>query len=873
MGNSKNNFLLLVLFVSLVGIQDVGAQETQSTESELGFEDAESTLNQGLFETYYSSGKVKFGLNPDQVGLENEYILHAAVISGTDGSANEEIKAGWRSTKSKIVSFLLQDGKFRIVEKTLSFQSDASLKSDDAVKSNTPLGVLAESKVERYTQSTNTFLNLEELFKNDKLLGDFLKTHSLIHSSAYVRRVLTYQDNIDIRVRHTFRKAGPTVLAGSSHRNIDLEIQYSFIRMPKEGFSPRKPDPRIGYFRTVPSRYLEVGKVDRLEQFIHRWRLEKRDKEAEVSPPVSPIVFYIGKSTPENLKPMMRAGVLKWNSAFENIGFRNAIVVKDQPANSDWDENDINYNVVRWVSSPDAGSNFSTFITNPRTGEILGANVVIDDHFFDLYQGRATSVVHGNGTGGALDQGQNGNVLRSDLSNRRKSSNFDNSQDPNYVSMFGMQYCEIGNSISQNALFEMTRDEGDIVSESDYRSLWADFTTHVVAHEVGHALGLTHNFAGSQHIPFGMIGDVEKAGQIRSSSSIMDYVDPYFIEQKEKVVVVGVSPDIGPYDHWAIEFGYRGGFRGGSAHSEWRKALLNEASKPEYLFGLDGSRSVLAVPNDFTDNPISFREFQLEVLSAALERLDTGPAYEVESAGEFSDHLMTLNRVRKNHLYRLTEYVGGYETRVVDNDENTQVWQTVPVASADQLRALRVIAKFAFDQNNRFSFKERRNHLVHIDSLGRVYATFPVSDFDVSWGLLPNLLSSTRMTRLTWGEELGSDLSVEVYLAEMTKIVFQETPSDIQASGNQSIQIQYVKSMLKMSGLAPNVGPKFPSSVETAALSEMSNIRKEIGRLPSKTIGQRTHKNQLTRLAGRAEPTWSGFGIDVVRRVLVWVVT
>jgi hypothetical protein len=871
MGKSRNKLLLSILFASLFGVQSAGAQETQSTEFELSFKDAESTLNQGLFETFYSGGKVKLGLSPDQIGLDNEYILHAAVISGIDGFFNREIKAGWRSDKPKIVSFVLQDGKFRIVEKTLSFQSDVSLKSDDAVRSNTPLGILAESKIVSSSNSANIFLELDGFFKTDKLLGDFLKTASLRHTGAYVRRVLTYPDNVDIRVRHTFSTIGPSILAGTSHRTIDLEIQYSFIRMPKDGFSPRRPDSRVGYFRTVPSRYLEEGRVDRHEQYIHRWRLEKGVKGQELSPPVSPIVFYIEKSTPENLKPMIRAGVLKWNSAFESLGIRDAIVVKDQPVKSAWDENDINYNVIRWVSSPAAGGSFSTIVTNPRTGEILGANVVIDDNFFDMHEGLAESAVHGNGMVEQQVSTEVRGVLRPNELNGRVTSNFDNSQDVENVSAFVMQYCEIGNSGIQNALFQIAQDEENIVSDDDYQSLWSEFTSHVVAHEVGHALGLTHNFAGSQLISIEDITSEGKLGNNSFSSSVMDYVDPYFVQREEQIVVVGVSSEIGPYDYWAIDFGYRAGFEDQKAYLEWRGGLLDEASKPEYLFGMDGSSNILAVPNDLSDDPIGFSELQLEVLTAALETSDTGSAYQIEKAAIFTDQLKSLNTMRRFHLRRLLRYIGGLETRVVVNGEGVQVWETVPVAGVDQQRALGVISKYTFDRNNRISFGNLGNNLVFETPLGVVYPTLPISDFDISKGILPALLTPVKMTEMSWGEELGGDFSVENYLSEMTNLIFYGSSKNTHALDRTPIQQQYVQLMLRMSGLAEGAGPKYSSSVELAALSEMSNIRRVISRLPSKTDGQRTHKNDLTRLAGGAEPTWFGVGGDVVRKILLWV--
>ena len=141
--------------------------------------------------------------------------------------------------------------------------------------------------------------------------------------------------------------------------------------MPDNQFNPRVADQRVGYFS---QRVTDLSTYDNYPQrdLINKWRLIKKDPEAELSEPVNPIVFWVEKSTPEEIKPMVVKGIEAWNLAFERAGFKNAIVAKIQPDDADWDAGDIQYNVVRWSSSPrPAFSGYGPSFGNPRTGESI----------------------------------------------------------------------------------------------------------------------------------------------------------------------------------------------------------------------------------------------------------------------------------------------------------------------------------------------------------------------------------------------------------------------------------------------------------------------------------------------------------------------
>ena len=142
--------------------------------------------------------------------------------------------------------------------------------------------------------------------------------------------------------------------------------------MPEEGFVPRPDDPRIGFFMTEVDDLTGVSATP-WKDMIHRWRLEKKDPSAAMSEPMKPITWWIENTTPEEFRPIIKEGVEKWNQAFEPLGFTNAVVVKVQPDDAEWDAGDVRYNVLRWTASPSPPfSGYGPSFVNPRTGEILG---------------------------------------------------------------------------------------------------------------------------------------------------------------------------------------------------------------------------------------------------------------------------------------------------------------------------------------------------------------------------------------------------------------------------------------------------------------------------------------------------------------------
>ena len=202
--------------------------------------------------------------------------------------------------------------------------------------------------------------------------------------SAEKSRILSfhnYPQNTDVEIEYVFENPpsyGYEEEDAADPRNISISLRYSLIEMPENDFEPRLADQRVGYFT---ERITDLTSVDLTpyNDLINKWDLQKKNPEKALSEPIKPITFWLENSTPKELIPYIKEGVLAWNAAFEKAGFKNAVAVKVQPDDADWDAGDIRYNVLRWTSSPNPPfGGYGPSFTNPRTGEIIGADIMLE---------------------------------------------------------------------------------------------------------------------------------------------------------------------------------------------------------------------------------------------------------------------------------------------------------------------------------------------------------------------------------------------------------------------------------------------------------------------------------------------------------------
>ena len=399
-------------------------------------------------------------------------------------------------------------------------------------------------------------------------------------------------------------------------------LHYSLSELPDaSGYRPRQADERVGYFTTAFNdlgRFHEDGTWIR---YIRRWRVEKRDPSLKLSPPKNPIVFYIEHSTPVRYRPWVKKGILAWNSAFEKIGVRDCIDVRQQDSvtgeHMDKDPEDVRYNFVRWLNN-DVSTAIGPSRFHPLTGEILDADIILTDGWIRNYLRHQTDILpqvaaegwgketkawvaeHPEfdprrlfGVGASADAAQHQDDL---LRNAQCAFSTGLALD---VDSMRMSLETMSIDLGPNA--EPSGNVLDGMPEEFVGPLVAMLT----AHEVGHTLGLRHNFRGSGAVPLVEMNRPENEAK-PLSTSVMDYLPVNINLRDGKLRSNFTLNGIGAYDTWAIQYGY--------SFEEDLKPILARSNEPELAYSTDEDADgpdPLAKRYDLGANPVDFAKVQL----------------------------------------------------------------------------------------------------------------------------------------------------------------------------------------------------------------------------------------------------------------------
>ncbi len=487
------------------------------------------------------------------------------------------------------------------------------------------------------------------------------------NSAVFFGRVRTNKPNLTkIKVVKSFPKNIEVAFEIADTSNQLKVLHYSISKIEgTPGYKPRVADQRIGYFTTS---YNDFGKYQGEEtrvRYINRWNLEKRDPNLKFSPPKKQIVFYIEHTTPVRYRRWVREGVLYWNKAFEQIGIVNAIDVRQQDKQTgehmNKDPEDVRYNFIRWLNN-----NISTAIgpsrVNPKTGEILDADIVLTDGWIRAFEQQFDKVMPRLAMEStsletlawyAQHPEWDPRIRLASPSKRaavaqslmKMSANLDTAAlqasqtrwlgDEPYDGLFnrtsqvnGACFAAEGRqfdvAIMRMALAHYMMDETqgenppeeqmlDGMPESFIGPLLAD----LVCHEVGHTLGLRHNFKASSIYTLDEINSEELKGKKPFAGSVMDYLPVNFRFECGTVQGDYGMVGIGPYDMWAIEYGY-------TPDDKKLPEILKRVAEPELVYGTDedtmGS-DPLARRYDFSKNPLDYGKSQVKLARFHREKI------------------------------------------------------------------------------------------------------------------------------------------------------------------------------------------------------------------------------------------------------------
>jgi hypothetical protein len=463
-------------------------------------------------------------------------------------------------------------------------------------------------------------------------------------------------------------------------RSLFLGFQYNFARLPDEPMRPRLADPRVGHFTASRFDYSSDVKLTPYVSYVQRWRLEKKDPAAELSLPKQPIVFWLDRNIPVRYREVVVAGVLEWNKAFERIGFRDAIQAKVQPDDADFDTLDARVASIRWMTTakPEFGG-IGPRQVDPRSGEILDADIGIDPV-------RLRSA-------------------RYRLADQRANASPAATAVPGLVPDALLQ-CRLADFIAEDRGFAMDlfAARGEIAADSaEAEAFVLSDLKEVVMHEVGHALGLTHNFRASTVYTQAQLADREFTRRHGVSGSVMEYT-PINIALKGEPQGEYSMTTLGPYDYWAIEYAYRPLPPEQEATELARIAA--RSSEPLFAFAMDEETFAGLDPDategDLGSDPLAYAARRLALAKELWERWEAQPLAPGESYAVLRRNVARgVVQVRGAGLLA-ARYIGGIS--VLRDAAGSGRTPMNPVSMAKQREALRLIETGVFAADS-FRFK------------------------------------------------------------------------------------------------------------------------------------------------------------------------
>ncbi|MGE0439087.1 MAG: zinc-dependent metalloprotease [Gemmatimonadales bacterium] len=526
-----------------------------------------------------------------------------------------------------------------------------------------------------------------------------------------ILRVSSYPENVEVRHLQTFDAGQPPAEAETA--TISLEMAQSLVLLPREPMRPRYADPRVGYFAINRVNYGLDEQKAATQTFIRRWRLEPKDPAAyargELVEPIKPIVYYIDPATPAKWRPYVKQGVEDWKAAFETAGFRNAIVARDPPSKAedpDWDPEDIRYSVVRWAASLTRNAQGPS-TSDPRTGEIIESDIVWYHNHMRSYRNRLL-----------LETGAANPAART-------------------------------LDIPEDLMGETMR--------------------QVIAHEIGHALGLPHNMVASSAYPVDSLRNPGFARRMGVSPSVMDYARQNYIAQPGD----GLRPldfirHIGPYDHYSINWGYRALPQAPTPEAErpiLHRWIMEKADDPMYHYLPQGvSTDPRSQTEDMGDDPVKASRYAIANLKRVVPNLvawTSTPGETYDDLDELHDELLGQWGTYVRHV---TTLVGGQHQVTKSSDQAGTVFE--PVARARQKEAVAWLAGEVFEA------PVWLNDAAIVARIGGAGTAENLSRRQV--GVLNQMLDPRRLARLSEAEALfpGRGYPLREYLDDLADAVF-----------------------------------------------------------------------------------------------------
>jgi hypothetical protein len=594
-----------------------------------------------------------------------------------------------------VLTFQRQGDRVFLVRKNTRFTSRKDAPVAKAVETGYTDSVLLSLRI----RSINPMKQSVVVDFGDIFLRDFaeLKLGMLDRDRTTWHKIKVFPKNLELQVAATFSGRGSGINDSViDERGTTVIVHYSLLELPSDGYQPRIADDRVGHFVTAVKDYSTDSKDTAFVRYVNRWRLERADGSAwkeggKLSPPKKKIIFWIEKSVPDEYREHVRSGILEWNKAFEKIGFRDAIEVRQQET-EDFDPEDANFNTFRWITT-DQGFAIGPSRVNPYTGEILDADILFDASMVQFYkQERAIFGLDGpNANLSLIGATKAGELLPGGWNDRADASKY-RAVRKGLCQCAGCKHQEIALGSMALALGNVNK-PGDKVQDE----LIGQVIKETTMHEIGHTLGFRHNFKASTMLKNDQLHDVALTRKQGLVGSVMDY-NPINLAPKGKPQGDFFSTTIGPYDYWVVEYAYKPIGGGTQGELEELKKLANKSATPGLDYGTDEDMYGAHDPHtnvwDLGADPLQFATERM----ALAEELMKGLADRITDKGEGYQRTRQafglLLRQYADAAVLALDYVGGEHLHRDHRDDPKARDPLTPVEPARQRQALAFLQKY-----------------------------------------------------------------------------------------------------------------------------------------------------------------------------------
>lgn len=781
----------------------------------------------------------------EQGQLDKPFLYFAQTVDGALDAGH--FRGAFR--QHRLIELRRVFDRIEVVATTPRYKFDPENAISKAANANVSEAILVSTKIVK-EEDGKIAIKLDDIVENEKLhrispmpsadpkadkkrfnVGKLSKDKTKISS------IDNFEQNTHVVVDYVFENGTPKVRGGNEitdPRYTTVKLQHAFIELPESDFQPRRDDSRIGYFGKqfddLTSDQTFIGK-----DIINRWHLKKKDPTAAVSDPVKPIVWWIENTTPMEWRDTIRDATLAWNSSFEKAGISNAIEVRVQPDDADWKADDVRYNVLRWTSSPRPPfGGYGPSVANPLTGEIIASDIMLE---YSFMKGRwITAQMFTDGA----------SSLETPM--------------PESLSQDEMHYCSLGHELNAGMLFGQYANLANGMGEIEKDKLLRQSMYYLILHEVGHTLGLNHNMKATQLHDHKDAHNPEITKGILAGS-VMDYPSvnyaPVGMKQGDFY-----TEKPGPYDDWAIEYGYSQALTDPKAEEARLQKILSRSAEPELAFGNDADD--MRAPGRHLDPRINIFDMSSKAVEYARDRFelikDTSTKLKDKTLGEGRSHhdlVIGANAVFGEFARQaavVSRYIGGvYVDRTLVGQEGYQQPFT-PVEVERQKRAMQTLSEYVFapdaieNMEPLFAYLQRQRR--GFDHFGKNEDPKPHKMLlGAQKNVLKHVLHPSVLMRLSDTALYGNEYSVEQMMAELSDAIFKADQKSNINSYRRNLQTEYVEQLIKISGLEK--ASPYDNFSKATALYELKEILERVERSRGDRASK-IHRSYITDRINRA---------------------